>query len=212
MSRMFQRLRLVTASAAALGLAGFVASAQPELLASPAPRSIARPEVFAPAIHPLPALSALTAIPRPMVRWLEVAEEAPQQRTAPPQRPAPPTPDDDFAKGAYGMDTPGLTLPNLLADVKPRYTPEAMRAKLQGDYLLEVVVGADGYVSRARVAGVSGNLEFFGKASQEQPAGRNLGLDEQALAAVRGWRFSPGTLNGVAVPVVVKVNLSFNLR
>ncbi len=212
MSRMFQRLRLVTASAAALILAGVVASAQPEVLAAPMPQSIARPDALAPAIRPLPTRSALDAIPRPVVETTEnVAAEAPQQ--APPtSRPsAPQTPDDDFFKGAYGMDTQGLALPTLISDVKPRYTPEAMCAKLQGEYLLEVVVGADGYVTRARVAGVSGNLEFFGRASQEQPAGRNQGLDEQALAAVRGWRFSPGTLNGVAVPVVVKVNLSFKL-
>lgn len=215
MSRMFQRFRLVTVSAAALGLAGIVAAARPEVLAAPVPQSIARPDAFAPAIRPLPTRSALDAIPRPVVETTgNAAVEAPQQAPPTSSRPsAPQTPaDDDFLKGAYGMDTQGLTLPTLISDVKPRYTPEAMRAKLQGEYLLEVVVGADGYVTRARVAGVSGNLEFFGKASQDQPAGRNQGLDEQALAAVRGWRFSPGTLNGVAVPVVVKVNLSFRLN
>lgn len=214
MSRMFQRLRLVTASAAALVLAGVVAAAQPEVLAAPVPGPIARPDAFAPAIRPLPTRSALDAIPRPVVETIaNAAVEAPQQAPSTPRPSAPQTPaDDEFLKGAYGMDTQGLTLPTLISDVKPRYTPEAMRAKLQGEYLLEVVVGADGYVARARVAGVSGNLEFFGKASQDQPAGRNQGLDEQALAAVRGWRFSPGTLNGFAVPVVVKVNLSFKLN
>src|SRR5436309_10803671 len=37
----------------------------------------------------------------------------------------------------------GVTLPRLLKEVKPQYTSDAMRAKIQGGVLLQVVVNTD---------------------------------------------------------------------
>jgi len=39
-----------------------------------------------------------------------------------------------------------------------------------------------------------------------------FGLDEQALKAVREWRFKPGTRFGQPVPVQVSIAVSFTLR
>jgi TonB family protein len=39
-----------------------------------------------------------------------------------------------------------------------------------------------------------------------------LGLDENALEAVRSWVFEPGRLNGQPVPVVVKFPREFRIR
>jgi protein TonB len=37
-------------------------------------------------------------------------------------------------------------------------------------------------------------------------------LDQAALDAVRQWAYAPTTLNGVAVPVIMSVTVTFTLR
>ena len=91
----------------------------------------------------------------------------------------------------------GVVSPKLVKDVKPNYTAAAMQAKVAGIVLLEIVVLADGKVRDVRVT---------------QSLDREYGLDEQAIAAVKLWEFKPGTKDGVAVPVAVKVEMSFALR
>jgi TonB family protein len=88
----------------------------------------------------------------------------------------------------------GVTAPTIIREVRPTYTPEAMRGKTQGLVLLDVVVQRDG---------TPGNIEVV----------RSLdpGLDLQAIAAIRGWRFNPGRLNGVAVDVLVTIELNFRI-
>ena len=203
-------MRYVVAAACAVALSGVVAAARLEVLAAPVLLTVPAPPALGGPARTLSGGVGMTLpstdrapLPAP-VRAVEPQVPAPQQ-----SRPA--TPVDDFAKGAYAQDTPGLTLPILTQSSNPRYTAEAMRAKLQGDIHLEIVVSHEGYVTRARVAGVSGNLEFLGLDTKTEPAGRNLGLDEQALATIRQWRFQPGTLNGVAVPVLTRVVLTFRL-
>ena len=89
----------------------------------------------------------------------------------------------------------GVTLPSLVYERKPRYTPEAMRERVEGRVKLECVVLADGRVGDIRV------MEPL------HPA-----LDEEATRALRRWRFKPGTKDGAAVPVRVEVEMSFTLR
>jgi protein TonB len=90
----------------------------------------------------------------------------------------------------------GVIPPTLLREVKPTYTVEALRAKIQGSVLLEVVVQRDGTPRDIRVF-------------------RSLdpkGLDLEAVRAVERWRFSPGRLNGVPVDVLVTIALDFSIR
>jgi TonB family protein len=90
----------------------------------------------------------------------------------------------------------GVTTPTVIREVRPTYTPEAMRAKIQGFVVLDVVVQRDGTPGEIRIV-------------------RSLdpgGLDRQALVAVRGWRFSPGRLNGVPVDVLVTIELMFRVH
>jgi protein TonB len=91
----------------------------------------------------------------------------------------------------------GVIAPRLVKDEKPRYTADAMRAKIAGSVWLEVVVLTDGKVGEVRVS---------------QSLDRQFGLDDQAIAAVKQWEFKPGTKDGVAIPVVVKVEMTFTLR
>ena len=106
-------------------------------------------------------------------------------------------PDDDWAAGIATLETPKLVAPKVTQAPRPRYTSGAMRAKLQGDVALQVIVSADGRVEKARVV---------------KSLDTSYGLDEEALKAVEGWHFVPGTLDGVAVPVSVVVFLNFRLH
>jgi len=105
--------------------------------------------------------------------------------------------DEEFLKGAYAPGTPGLVAPVPKKQFKPKYVPDAMRAKLQGKVELQVVVGEDGRVARVRV---TKSLDTF------------YGLDEQAIAAVKLWEFEPGRLDGRPVPVVAGIVLEFRLH
>ena len=97
-----------------------------------------------------------------------------------------------------GVYRPGgaVSGPRLIHEVKPRYTSEALRNRIQGTVVLEAVVSGDGCTSQIRVV-------------------RSLdrgGLDEEAVAAVAQWRFEPGRLAGAPVDVLVTIMLDFSVR
>lgn len=100
-----------------------------------------------------------------------------------------------FGEGAVLPCGGAVTLPRVISETRPQYTSNAMRAKVQGTVEMEVVVDIDGTVSEARV---------FRALDPE--------LDEQALKAVRQWKFVPGVMNGKPVPVLVNIEMSFTLR
>jgi protein TonB len=91
----------------------------------------------------------------------------------------------------------GVSLPRVLHEVKPQYTSDAMRAKVQGTVLLECVVRADGSVDNVQVV---------------RSLDPTFGLDQEAVKAARQWRFQPGTRLGEAVAVLVTIELTFTLR
>jgi protein TonB len=91
----------------------------------------------------------------------------------------------------------GVMIPRVLREVKPAYTAEAMRAKVQGVVMLECVVMADGTVGRVEVV---------------KSLDGTFGLDQEAIKAARQWRFAPGTRFGEPVAVLVTIELQFTLR
>ena len=91
----------------------------------------------------------------------------------------------------------GVINPRILREVKPQYTADAMRAKVQGTVLLECVVLADGTVGRIDVV---------------KSLDPTFGLDLEAVRAARQWRFQPGTRFGEPVAVLVTIELTFTLR
>jgi TonB family protein len=107
------------------------------------------------------------------------------------------TSDEEFLKGSYAADTPGLITPVVKYSPKPRYVPDAMRAKIQGTVELQVIVDQTGHVARARVT---------------KSLDQVYGLDDPALNVAKQWTFEPGRLNGEAVPVAVALSLSFRLH
>lgn len=91
----------------------------------------------------------------------------------------------------------GIKAPEIVKERKPGYTAAAMDAKIQGSVILEAVVLTNGRVGEVRV---------------KQSLDREYGLDAEAIAALKKWEFKPGMKDGVIVPVVVEVELTFTLR
>ena len=88
----------------------------------------------------------------------------------------------------------GVSLPVLVREFKPQYTPAAMRAGVQGVVVLECVVGIDGTVTDVRVT-----------------RSLDTGLDQEAIKAAKRWLFKPGTKDGQPVPVRITLELAFTL-
>lgn len=91
----------------------------------------------------------------------------------------------------------GITLPRVLREVKPQYTADAMRAKIQGTVLLECIVMPDGSIGQVKIL---------------RPLDPIYGLDQEAIKAARNWRFTPGMKDNQPVPVIITIELSFTLR
>jgi periplasmic protein TonB len=91
----------------------------------------------------------------------------------------------------------GITPPRVIRDVKPTYTQDAMRARIQGEVQVLAIVRADGTVTDVRV---SRSLDPV------------FGLDEEAIKAVRQWRFKPATRLGQPVAVYVTIGVGFTMH
>jgi protein TonB len=89
----------------------------------------------------------------------------------------------------------GVTSPELIHQVRPGYSNDSMRQRIQGTVVLDAVVLANGTVGRVAVV-------------------RSLHpeLDQQAIAAARKWLFRPGRRNGQPVDVVVSLVIDFRLH
>jgi TonB family protein len=89
---------------------------------------------------------------------------------------------------------PTTTQPKVLYKVEPQYTEEAKTAKISGSVLLSLVVDENGN-------------------AQEIQVSRSLdeGLDQNAITAVRQWRFAPATEDGKPVSFPVKIEVNFRL-
>src|SRR5439155_1179768 len=70
----------------------------------------------------------------------------------------------------------GVTQPQLLREVKPAYTSDAMRAKVQGSVWVETIVQKDGSVGDVQVI---------------RSLDPTFGLDQEAIKAAKQWRFRP---------------------
>jgi protein TonB len=90
-----------------------------------------------------------------------------------------------------------VTSPVPIFKPQPKYTADAMRAKVQGTVVMSAVVLADGSVSDIRIT---------------RSLDQSFGLDEEAKKTAAQWRFRPGTKQGEPVAVRIQIELDFNLR
>jgi protein TonB len=90
-----------------------------------------------------------------------------------------------------------VTSPVPITVPKPKYTAEAMKAKLQGIARVRCVVQPNGICTDIAI---------------EHSLDTALGLDQEAINSVKLWRFKPGMRLGVPVAVQVMIDVEFALR
>lgn len=98
-----------------------------------------------------------------------------------------------------GPRLPGgdVLAPTLIRSVDPKYTNEALVARLSGTVEIEAVVLANGTVGPMKITKSLDPVH---------------GLDQEALIAARQWLFQPGTQRGQRVDVLVKLIIEFRIR
>lgn len=89
----------------------------------------------------------------------------------------------------------GVTAPSVISKVEPHYTPSARASKISGEVILQVIVTEDGNAKNVVVV-----------------KGLDAGLDENAIAAVKLWKFRPGRKEGKPVPVLATIKVEFKLK
>jgi TonB family protein len=87
-----------------------------------------------------------------------------------------------------------VSQPSILYKVEPEYTVEAREAKIEGAVRLQVEITPQGTAENIRVT-----------------QSIDPGLDDNAITAVRSWRFKPGKRDGEAVTVAAVIEVNFRL-
>ena len=88
----------------------------------------------------------------------------------------------------------GVSPPKAIYTPDPEYSEEARDARYQGTSVLWLIVDPVGKPQKIRVQRALG-----------------MGLDEEAVKAVRQWRFQPAQKAGKPVAVVINVEVNFRL-
>lgn len=91
----------------------------------------------------------------------------------------------------------GVVTPRILKQTKPNYLPWAMHQKVTGFIDMEAVVEVDGTVGEVLVT---------------HSLDSKFGLDDEAVETLKKWVFTPGMKDGIVVPVLIEVRMSFDLR
>ena len=89
---------------------------------------------------------------------------------------------------------PGIQAPVAVYKLEPEYSEQARKARVQGTVVLEGVIDDKGKTHAIRVVD-----------------GLGFGLDEQAIEAVKLWRFRPATRGGKPLAIIGTFYLTFRL-
>ncbi len=156
-----------------------VAAASPPVLATPDTISPEREPAPALPVRPmdagaLPQIGAVDGVPGPPTAARGPGDDGVGTRPGR-DRGLGEGPGDGVGDRPYGIGN-GVTGPALLHRTQPQYSADAMRAKIQGVAVLSGIVGVDGTLHDIRVA---------------RSLDGTFGLDQEAIACVRQWRFRP---------------------
>jgi protein TonB len=91
----------------------------------------------------------------------------------------------------------GVSLPQVVKQVKAEYTSEAKQNRIEGKVGLSAVVLADGKVGDVAVIASLDSI---------------YGLDKNAVLAMKQWEFKPGMKNGKPVAVHISVEMTYSLK
>jgi protein TonB len=92
-----------------------------------------------------------------------------------------------------GRSNGDIGLPKAVYVPDPIYSETARHARVQGGVVLDAIVDPSGHTRNIWIVEPLGN-----------------GLDEQAVQAVKLWRFEPAPKDGKAVSVEISVSVPFN--
>jgi TonB family protein len=100
-----------------------------------------------------------------------------------------------FGGGPHQPGWGGIGYPTCMYCPAAKFSDEARKAKFQGTVTLQVVITPDGRGTHIEVV-----------------KGLGMGLDEQAIAAVEGWRFRPASgADGKPVETITEIDITFHL-
>jgi TonB family protein len=97
--------------------------------------------------------------------------------------------------GVFRAGVNGVGIPVCFYQPPPEYSDEARKVKYQGAVVVEGIIGLDGKISNIRVV-----------------KGVGMGLDENAVTAVKTWRCKPAAgPSGKPVATIVPIEVTFRL-
>jgi TonB family protein len=105
------------------------------------------------------------------------------------------TPSVQNVRFAQEIPTNLVTAPKVLTHTAAPYTDEARKRGVQGTVIVQAYFDADGSITVLKVVKELG-----------------YGLDESALAALQGWRFSPALRDGLPVSAIADIEVPFRLK
>jgi len=111
--------------------------------------------------------------------------------------PCPATPESKtawFDPNLYLLHNNGVKLGRGVSVPDPEYSETARKAKINGNVLLAVAINATGTVDAVKVV-----------------CALEPGLDQNAVDAVRKWKFTPATKDGEPVAVQLEVAVGYRL-
>jgi len=88
----------------------------------------------------------------------------------------------------------GVSAPQVIHSVQPQFTPEARRSNYEGSVAVQLIVDSQGFPQDVHV------VRHLG-----------MGLDEEAIAAVKQYRFRPAVYAGHSVSVQMIIDVDFRL-
>jgi TonB family protein len=88
----------------------------------------------------------------------------------------------------------GVSAPEVIHSVQPQFTPEARSQNFQGVVAVQLIVDTQGFPQAVRL------VRHLG-----------MGLDEEAIAAVKQYKFRPAMYEGHAVSVQMVIDVDFRL-
>jgi protein TonB len=110
----------------------------------------------------------------------------------------------DGLERGFGRNTGGgppgagaILSPEIIRQVRPNYTNAALQARVRGLVVMDAVVLPDGSVGDVKIV---------------RSLDKRFGLDEEAIKAVKQWRFRPARRSGDPVAMLVSVEMMFELR
>ena len=107
----------------------------------------------------------------------------------PPPPPPPPVPSGPLRVGG------AVKAPIVTNRAQPEYTETARKARIAGTVIVEAIIDKNGNVDQVKLI-----------------KGLPMGLSEQAMSAVRKWKFKPGTMGGQNVDTIFNLTVTFQLE